>query len=322
MKMPESMGSLGGDAVNSAKSALRHFCHVSGISAWKSGRIGKPFIIMYHGVDGTVERTSDLESQLLYLRSRFDIVPLGRLAARTAPATGKAPVAITFDDGLRNNFTNVVPLLARHRIPATFFVCPALIDAGAWLWNHEARARLATFSAGELRSFCMECGIADATVEGAVDWMKGQPVGHRKAVEERIRARSPSFAPTPAHRALYDVMSWDDVAALPDLVTVGSHTNSHAILTTLDRDDLIAEIAGSKRRLETRLRRPVDYFCYPNGSLNAEVVAEVRKHYRAAVTVEAGYVDDRDDRHLMKRIAASPRLGLSSFAWQLHRFGR
>lgn len=322
MKMPESMRSLGGDVVNSAKSALRHFCHVSGISAWKNRGIDKPFIIMYHGVDGMVDRALDLESQLLYLRKHFDIVSLDRLAAQTAPTSGKVPVAITFDDGLKNNFTNVVPLLVRHRVPATFFVCPALIDDGTWLWNHESRARLAMFSAGELRSFCMECGIAGATVEDAVDWMKNQPVGRRKVVEERIRAKSPSFSPTPVQHALYDIMSWDDVASLPDLVTVGSHTNSHAILTTLDRDELIAEIVGSKRQLETRLGRPIDCFCYPNGSINAEVVEEVRKHYKAAVTVEAGYVDFRDDRYLLKRIAASPRLGLSSFAWQLHRLGR
>ncbi len=36
---------------------------------------------------------------------------------------------LSFDDGFRNNFTNAVPILEKHEIPAIFFVPSALIEA-------------------------------------------------------------------------------------------------------------------------------------------------------------------------------------------------
>jgi len=36
---------------------------------------------------------------------------------------------LSFDDGFRNNFTNAFPILARHNVPAIFFVPTAIIEA-------------------------------------------------------------------------------------------------------------------------------------------------------------------------------------------------
>lgn len=39
---------------------------------------------------------------------------------------------LSFDDGFRNNFTNALPILIRHKVPAIFFVPSSLIEAN---WN-------------------------------------------------------------------------------------------------------------------------------------------------------------------------------------------
>ena len=36
---------------------------------------------------------------------------------------------LSFDDGFRNNFTNALPILKKHEVPAIFFVPSSLIDA-------------------------------------------------------------------------------------------------------------------------------------------------------------------------------------------------
>jgi len=36
---------------------------------------------------------------------------------------------LSFDDGFRNNFTNAVPILYKHKVPAVFFVPSSLVDA-------------------------------------------------------------------------------------------------------------------------------------------------------------------------------------------------
>jgi len=113
-------------------------------------------------------------------------------------------------------------------------------------------------------------------------------------------------------------MSWRDLASLDrNLVTVGSHTMSHPMLTTLDEVSARAEIVNSRRRLEEMLGRAVEFFCYPAGAYSESVTEEVRRHYRAAVTTDPGFVRPHDDRHLLRRVPAVPPLPF--FAWLLHR---
>jgi peptidoglycan/xylan/chitin deacetylase (PgdA/CDA1 family) len=50
-----------------------------------------------------------------------------------APVRSGSPnVAITFDDGYRDNFTEAFPILLERRIPATIFVATGLITAGRY----------------------------------------------------------------------------------------------------------------------------------------------------------------------------------------------
>jgi peptidoglycan/xylan/chitin deacetylase (PgdA/CDA1 family) len=115
-------------------------------------------------------------------------------------------------------------------------------------------------------------------------------------------------------------MSWDDLRSLDsDLVTVGSHTLSHPILTTLNAEEIEAEILESRRCLEQKLARKVDFFCYPNGAYDKRVYQLVQKTYRAAVTTESGVIDGIQglDVHRLPRIPSAESAALT--AWRLHR---
>ena len=136
--------------------------------------------------------------------------------------------------------------------------------------------------------------------------------------EARIREATPDFEPTDRQRTMFDMMSWDDVAGLdPCLITIGSHTLTHPILTTLDPEALERELVDSRRRLEERLGREAAIFCYPNGSSDALVRDHVKAHYRAAVTTVPGFVTRGADLYQLNRVSAEPRL--SYFAWRMHR---
>jgi peptidoglycan/xylan/chitin deacetylase (PgdA/CDA1 family) len=113
-------------------------------------------------------------------------------------------------------------------------------------------------------------------------------------------------------------MNWDELRSIdPGLVTIGSHTVNHPILTTLQPDELSFEILTSRRLLEEKLGRPVEYFCYPNGSYNKTVLEEVRRTYRAAVSTEVGFVKQSSDLQCLPRIGIAQNLSL--LAWRLHR---
>lgn len=260
-------------------------------------------IMMFHG---TPKRDAGkLERMLRYLKRSFDIVPLGALVA-DAGSRGvrfRRQMALTFDDGLRNNFEVAYPVLERLALPATFFLCPGLIESGRWLWNHEARERLKSLPAAAVAELAGAFG-AQPDVEGMVAWMKRQRLPARRRAEEALRCATRSFSPTAVQRQAFDPAGWDEVRRLdPALATVGAHTLTHPILATLLAEEAEAEIAQSRRVLEEKLQRTVDLFAYPNGDVNAAVHEAVRRHYRAAVAVEPGFVEPGCDLHLLPRIS-------------------
>ena len=156
-----------------------------------------------------------------------------------------------------------------------------------------------------------------ASVEGIVEWMKTLPLPQRCQIEAAIRQATSDFRATATQRAAFDVMNWDDLLSLDrDLITVGSHTMSHPILTTLRAHEIEWEVLESRRRLEERLQRAVDFFCYPNGSYDKRAYQAVKNTYRAAVTTESGVVSGREelDLHRLPRIPSAQSAALT--AWR------
>ena len=260
-------------------------------------------ILMYHG---TPRRdAARLERQLTVLGLVFHVVPLAELGQPRR--NGRRRIALTFDDGLRSNIQVAYPILRKLGLPATFYVCPGLIESGGWLWNHEARQRLRTLAPQALTELAQGLGVA-ADVETIVEWMKGLKLARRKKVEAEIRAATPGFRPAEEERAEFAIAGWKELKALdPSIVSIGSHTMHHPILTSLDPNEVEAELRDSRALLERELGREVKDFCYPNGNLDPVTVDAARRYYTSAVTVNPASLDDDVDPHLIPRFAAHPR---------------
>jgi len=292
----------------------------SGISAVMAKRQSCARILMYHGTPS--ESLHALAAQLRYLMCHFKIVPLESVIhwlGRGAEA-GSNEIMLTFDDGLRNNMNVVYPILRELNAPATFFVCPDLIGNGKWLWNHEARCRLQTLPEQKLIELGHQLQTSAHSVDQTVEWMKTLALPARRQAEDAVRLATPGFNPTDAQRETYDIMTWEDLCSLdPALITIGSHTLSHPILNLLTADEIDFELRESRRLLEQKLGRAVEYFCYPNGSYDARVYEAVKTIYRAAVTTESGAVGRRNntDPHRLPRIPSAESAALT--AWRLHR---
>ena len=267
---------------------------------------GADCILMYHGTPQG--DAGPLARQLRALAFFFDVVPLEELAR---PRRGRRRrAALTFDDGLRSNVKVAYPILRALGLPATFFVCPGLIERGAWLWNHEARQRLRSM-ANEARGALAASLSAPAEVEAFVEWMKTLELAGRHRAEEAIRAATPGFRPSASQREEFDLAGWDELKHLdPRVVAIGSHTMTHPILTSLSPEETEAELRESRAVLQGELRRPVPDFCYPNGNVDESVVETARRHYGRAVIVGGGGLRGEVDPHRLPRFAAHPRYSL------------
>ena len=278
-----------------------------------SGRDERPIarILLFHA---TLRRdAASLERELRWLKRRYRIVPLRSIiAAASNGGSLDSKVALTFDDGLRSNVEVAYPLLHRLALPATFFVCPGLVDRGQWLWTHETRRRLSRLSVAARKELALEWQ-APAESEEFVSWMETVDTPERKRVEARLREATPNFSPTPQERDRFDLADWKALRGLdPAVVTIGSHTLTHPILPKTTGEELEREVRDSRRRLESGLQRPVDIFAYPNGDVNPEADARVRKHYRAALRADGGWVRrGADALRLPRRPAPSGVLRLA-----------
>lgn len=73
-------------------------------------------------------------------------------------------------------------------------------------------------------------------------------------------------------------------------VSFHSHTRSHASLPTLDDDQLMDQLAGSRAALSALLGHEVPYLAYPFGHLDERVEAAARTAgYRAAFSTQPGF---------------------------------
>ncbi|MBN8727176.1 MAG: polysaccharide deacetylase family protein [Xanthomonadales bacterium] len=299
-------------AVTEAKAAIRVLLYRSGISTAVARLRGRSRIFMLHGIGGSDFEPAAFERAVAYLKRHFRVVPLARVIHELAePARDGAPaVALTFDDGLENHVSVAYPVLARLGVPATFFVCPGLIDAGQWLWPHEVRARLSTLESAERQELATRCGAdMPSGAEAMVGALKRMACAERAAAIDAIREATPGFARSPEQARAYDLATWSQLASLdPALVTIGSHSWSHDIMVGMDPPRLHREVACSKARIEAMLGRPIDYFCYPNGDFDAAAVAAVRGEHRAAVSTREGVLDGTGSLFELPRLSMQTTL--------------
>lgn len=300
---------------------VQRFALLTGASIGAARRQQARRILMFHGVGGSEMPVRDFEQLLIWLKRNLRVISLETMlesVLEKRPPDPRGELALTFDDGLRNQFELAYPLLQRLELSATMFVCPRLVDRQEWLWNHEVRARWRRLDADARTCLSRELG-ADGSSEGSlIDWMKSIRIDERDHARELIRRATPEFHASASEHAAYDMMRWEDMTSMDArLVTIGSHTLSHPILPQLDDEGLESELRDSRVELEQRLQRPVPLFCYPNGSTDSRVSACASRHYRAAVSTEEALLRDIPDPWNIPRIPASRDLALS--AWRLHR---
>ncbi len=116
-----------------------------------------PLALCYHGVSDVSPRRDryllfvspdHLRRQIeLLIRWGYRFVTFGELARQAAAGDAGGLVALTFDDGLVDNLSVLVPLLQSMRVPATVFV------VSGWLGErHPDAPWTRTLSAPELRA--------------------------------------------------------------------------------------------------------------------------------------------------------------------------
>ncbi len=87
-------------------------------------------VLCYHSVGADPRCPTELFLRHLeWLHENCTVVRFGAIPAVAPERLESRPVvALTFDDGYRDNYDTVFPLLERYRLPATFFITTGLLE--------------------------------------------------------------------------------------------------------------------------------------------------------------------------------------------------
>jgi len=103
----------------------------------------KALVICYHCIKDEAwphlrpAKVVDFKNQMQYLSKVYSPISLERMAQHIQNGTSlpSKAIAVTFDDGYRDNYENAYPILKEYNIPATFFLTTGFIGTGeipAW----------------------------------------------------------------------------------------------------------------------------------------------------------------------------------------------
>ncbi len=220
-------------------------------------------------------------------------------------------VAISFDDGWRDNYEYAYPQLRSRELPATIFVVSAMAGTSQSFWP-ERLARILSRkdidivanASDWLSELMVSAGVGTAEQWNAERISKAIGFAKRES-DETINSRLDDIEANIAVSKRRDLADWDELGdmASTGLVRLGSHTRRHTRMREgLTEKQLRSEIVGSKEDIFSNTSTMPRLFCYPNGDTTEAARAVVAANYLGACTTAMGWNAPESDAHSLSRI--------------------
>ena len=303
----------------------------------------KALVLMYHRVAEPDTDSWDLavspthfEQQLRVLKQLGTVISAAELVERLQKRTLKnRSIAITFDDGYLDNYTNANPLLDHYQLPATFFIISGNVGLTQEFWWDELAAILLlserlpeSFSLAlpgegqlaadlqteqlltpELRQQHQLWRASDAvppTRRAALFYQLWQHLLPLPALAQQLvlqQLRVWACLPNTA-RLAYQSISISQLRELSahPLFTIGAHTVTHPALASHPAAVQEHELAAGRQALREAINQPVNLLSYPYGNRSNETVAiAAQLGFNAAFTTDARLVTPWVEPHNLGR---------------------
>ena len=316
-----------------AKSALRFVAAAVGPHRWRRGPC--LLVLTYHRIlpldhpdraseqPGMLVTPELLAMHFATLKRHFTPVHLDdwlRAAKAGHPPPGRS-VAITFDDGWRDNYEHAFPVIQAAQMPATLFLVTDMVGSRYQFWpnrlartlkrwrpqfadqlDEHARRRMT------MLSIPLDTAGNEAThelIDAVIGRCKVADDAAMHALLDTIEAVLPEESADGQDATARDLVDWQEAREMANsgLVRFGSHTRRHTRLREdLALDQLADEVVGSRRVLEAELGREAPLFCYPNGDFCPQAYVSVNGAYEGAVSTLRGWHQPGMDPYMVRRV--------------------
>ena len=275
-------------------------------------------IVMYHGVslESDVRFNNrfcpvvDFRNELHYFQKNFEILTVKEIF-KSRPGK-KKQIAITFDDGYKNNFDYALPLLEELKIPASFYITglnPHQIQA---IWSDvvdiysyfvkkiKFQNLIFEKEPNRKRLYCKE-------INQDINYFTGflSQEDKIKLMEELETAACFKLSDKKELSPFHLLMSDSEIkeTAHSKYVTIGSHGTFHSHLGHIPIEQALNELKYSKTYLENCTGKQINEIAYPSGSYTKDLIEAAYQlgfHYQLAVDYQ--YEGDKANNKIMDRI--------------------
>jgi len=269
--------------------------------------------LTYHNVDPNV-----FSAHAAFLRKHADVVDLETFLTGPSGCITRPFVTITFDDGYASFVDDIVPILAAHKIPATWFVPTALVGTPDVFWFDRIRAAVLFTTRKEIewrgRYWKLNQWNRDYMAAAVNRTIKQtDPVQQGGLIQRALEQLGEAPG---AYLRQFRLASQDQLRSVdPRLVVIGSHSHTHPQLSQLGVDELAKELLVSKNLLEGWTQRPVRHFAFPSGDFDARVIQAIQEAgYQSAWTTEPRFRSLTEDPYRMPRVSIDDHASVSILA--------
>jgi peptidoglycan/xylan/chitin deacetylase (PgdA/CDA1 family) len=285
-------------------------------------------ILLYHGVteipnNGIINlqnkhiKSDIFFSQMEFIKKNCSVISIDEwiyLTSKNKPIPDY-PTIITFDDGFKNNIKVAAPILDHLNLPSIFYISTGVIDTDSLFWVDKIEQCI-QYSKVKNIELCLDkktiFNITSVEEKSSAlikikKWCKSSKANIKDRIISELIIQT-KVTPNKNLHDNYMTMSWNDLQELNNnkLFTIGGHTVSHNILSSISTFDREFQIKNCIEKLSTKLNTEIKHFSYPEGQsdhFNDDVISTLKENgILCCPTAIHGYNDYKDDLFHLKRV--------------------
>lgn len=245
-------------------------------------------ILMFHGVTKKHDSVANfdykhvevekLEKFIIHLKKSYTIISLDNFIAYKNKKIRNIPnnaIILTFDDGYKNCYTQLFPLLKKYNVPATIFLPTAYIDKKEIAWYDTVTYCIAETKEKEIiveeKKYSLDSN--EKKVAALVELkrkVRDSSVKREqllKEIEQKTKIKRNSC--NSGNNEDFQFMTWEQCREMQKAgISFGSHSVTHQIMIALSESEGKDELLLSKQTVEEKLNKECIAFAYPFGYSN------------------------------------------------------
>jgi len=234
----------------------------------------------------------DFKLYIRFIKNNFEVLSQEQLISLVDSnrTLDKSYAYITFDDGYKDNYELAFPALKSEKLPATFFVATGLIGSNIVAWWDEIawHVKQCANKTIQLSTWTHKLTIGNSVYPKDIREVLSQFKKSPKNIESQLSELREISGKHLSYNES-EFMSWKQLGIMEQNgMTIGAHSHSHRVLSSLNKEELVHELSYSKKLLEDSLKNEITTISYPVGNsttYNSEMFKEIEKQgYKLAFT--------------------------------------